>query len=216
MNRAAFTFGLRQAGILAVGILVAMAFAADAQAWERSHSGGYTTGKGRTGTFSSSASGGKGEGFKRSQSATTDSGKTYNRSASGKCSKSGTTANCEKSVTGWGGKTRNSTGQYDRSTGAFSGATTGENGKGGSVSGTAQDGRRTGTWTTTGGKTGTFDQTVGQSNGVYTKSTSATNASGQTVNWNTSYDKNTSTLTHSYTGANGKEHSGSVTFKLNE
>jgi hypothetical protein len=201
-----------RAPVLAIGMLAAVAFAGDAQAWERSHNGGYTTGKGRTGTYSSHSSGSRGEGYQRNQSVTTDNGKSYERSAAGKCSKDGATANCEKSVTGWRGKTRTSTGQYNKETGAFSGTATGENGKGGSVSGTAAKGQRTGTWTTNSGKTGTFDQSVSHGEGVYNKSTTATNANGQTVNWDTTYDKDSSTLTHTYTNPQGEQRSGTVTF----
>ncbi len=107
--------------------------------------------------------------------------------------------------------------------------------------GTPGDGDRTGTYTTSGGKTGTYDQKVSYNDGTITRDNTVTNSSGQsaswqaqvsgssangvtsvdktitgqngkTESWDTSYNKTTDTLTHTYTAPNGQTYGGSATF----
>lgn len=198
--------------VLTLGIVAALtAFSGDAEARQRSHSGTYTAGK-HAGSWTGNYSHQKGEGFTRSQTATGQNGKTWNRSASGEYDRDSKTYN--HSTTGWGGNTRTSASQYDRQTNAFNSTVTGQQGKSLTLNGTAENGQRNGTWTGSNGKTGTYDQTLSHGEGTFSKDTTVTGANGKSYSWDTdySYSKETKTLTGTSTGPSGKTHTGSLTF----
>lgn len=147
---------------------------------DRQRSGTYTTDTGKSGALSGTRSGNRKEGLTRTQSITTDSGKTYDRTA---------------------------TGTYDKETGAFNKTVTGANGETRTYTGTAQDGRRSGTYTTSGGKSGTFEST-GQKNedGSWTRDRSWTNQDGETKERSVTgkYDKETKSGTRTFTNNRGQ------------
>ncbi len=151
-------------------------------------SGSYVTGKGRTGSYSSEVRGNRRDGLTRSQSITTRSGRTVNRSA---------------------------TTTYDRGSGTFNRSVTGANGTTRSVTGSASDGVRSGTYTTSGGRTGSFSGDLRRNDdGSLTRNLSVTNQDGETFDRSAtySYDRDTKTLQRSVTRPGGDTRSGSVTF----
>lgn len=175
------------AGIIAVIAVFAM-LTVPAEARNRSRSGSYTTGGGRSGTFSGAVSGNLRDGLTRSQSVTTGNGRVFNRS---------------------------STNAYDRSTGQFNRDVTGVNGNTRSFTGTAQDGQRSGTYSTGTGQSGSFNgSTQRNGDGSVTNSSSWTNQNGRTYNRSatTGYDKETNTVDRSVTGPGGNTRSGEITF----
>lgn len=200
---------------VAAAALLAMSAPHDADARSFSRGGSYTTGKARTGTFSTQGTRTRGA-ASREQSVTTGAGKTYNRSASGSYDRD--TGNGSRTVTGWGGNTRTANGNYDRDTGAYSGSVSGENGHGGTVSGTAGGGHREGTYATNSGHTGSYESDRTRTDNGVTKNTSVTTDNGKTYTSSSaySYDKDTHTLTGTQTGPKGNTRSGSVTYELND
>jgi hypothetical protein len=157
-----------------------------ADARDRSHSGGYVTGKGKTGTYSTTQSGKLKTGVTKNKSITTSGGKTYGHTVQQ---------------------------QYNKETGEFNKTVTNAKGKSVTYNGVAKGGVRSGTYTTNDGKTGTFDQTVSKSDNGVSKTTNLTTSSGQQVGTSSvsTYDKETNTINKSVTGPKGKTHSGSVT-----
>lgn len=178
---------------LVIGLMASTAYIDTADAREKSRAGSFVTGKGKSGSYAG------------------------NRSGS---FKDGGTVNRSQSVTGPNGntKTRNTSGTYDKETGAFNKTVTGANGETRTYSGTAQDGQRTGTYTTQDGKTGTFDATVQKNeDGTYTRQGSWTNQDGATKNRSATYGYDPETGTASKTTINnqGNTRSGSVTVTPN-
>lgn len=198
--------------VLTLGIVAVLGFTTgEAEARQRSHSGTYSAGK-HAGSWTSNYSRKKGEGFTRSQTATGQNGKTWNRSAAGNYDRDSKTYN--KQVTGWGGKTHSSASQYDYKTKAFNSTVTGQQGKSLTLNGTAQNGQRAGSWTGSDGKAGTYNQTVSHGAGTFSKDTTVTGSNGKSYSWDTdySYNKEAKTLTGTSTGPVGKTHTGSLTF----
>ncbi len=195
---------------------VTMASATDAEARERSRSGGYTTAKGNMGTFSKKSSHKKGEGYSKDKNVTTSKGKTYGRTTTGGYDKDTQTMN--KNVTGYGGKSYETATSYDKDTKAYTKTATGGNGKTVTGTGTASNGQRSGTWETGDGKAGSYDSQVSRSAGGVTKSHSVTTANGKTYDSESSYqhDKDTNTITGSHTNYKGNTRGGSVTYELNK
>ncbi len=180
--------------VIALAALFATAVIAEsADARERNRSGGgsYVTGKGKTGTYQRSVTGNRKDGLTRSQSITTESGKTYNRST---------------------------TGTYDKETGAFNKTVTGPKGNTRTYTGTAKDGQRSGSYTTSTGKSGTFNGSVQRNeDGTVMRSGSWTNQDGETKSRNATYgyDRETNTINRSVTGPDGNTRDGSVTYTPN-
>lgn len=177
---------LKTTALAFASIVMSTALIDNAEARDRQRSGSYTTAKGHSGTYNKSVSGNRQDGLTRNRSVTTENGKTYNR---------------------------NSTGTYDRETGEFNKTTTGANGNTRTVTGTAQDGERSGSYTTNTGKSGTFKGAVERNDGVVTRNGSWTNQDGQTYNRSAtnSYNKETHTITHSVTGPGGNTRDNTVT-----
>jgi len=176
------------AAVAALSLLALCAAADSAQARNIHRSGTFTTGAGKTGSYSGSVTGNLRNGLTRSTSVTNASGQTWNRTA---------------------------TKTYDPSTGAFNKTVTSPNGTTRTYTGTAADGQRSGTYTTSTGKSGSFTDTVtANGNDSVTRNTSITNAAGQTVQRSatTGYDPSTNTVTRSVTGPEGNTRQGSVTF----
>lgn len=160
----------------------------NAEARTRQRSGTYTTGAGRTGAYSGSASGNLRSGLTRNQSVTAQNGNTYNRSA---------------------------TETYNAQSGAFNKTVTAPNGTTRTYTGTAADGQRSGTYTTSSGQSGSFSgSTTGNGNGSVTNSGTVTTSGGNTYNRSatTGYDPSTHTVTRSVTGPAGNTRDGSVTY----
>lgn len=168
--------------------LIVIISSGQAVARDVTRSGSYMTGKGRTGNYSSQVRGNRRDGLTRSQSITTQGGRTFNRSA---------------------------TTTYDRQSGAFDRSVTGANGNTRTLKGTADRGRRSGTYTTADGRSGTFSGDVLRNeDGTRTRNLSITNQDGETYNRSATnaYDRETKTLERSVTGPGGKTRTGSVTF----
>ncbi len=190
-------------------IFSVLATAAEAREWRRQ--GHYATDKGHKGTISAQGDGGEGA-WSRQTTIKTDKGKTVTRTIEGSYDPETRTVN--RTVHGWNGKTHTTTSTYDPKTGAFTAKATGAKGKSVAVTGTAGQGEREGAYETSGGAKGTFQSELTRnSDGSYTRNGSVTTGSGETyTNSNTvSYDRDTRTLTDTYTGYNGATHSGTVT-----
>ena len=168
--------------------LIAFVSSGQAIARDVTRSGSYVTGKGRTGSYSSQVSGHRRDGLIRSQTITTNSGRTLNQAA---------------------------TTTYDRQTGTFDRSVTGVNGRTRTLTGTARDGQRRGTYTTATGKSGTFASDVKRgTDGILKRNLSVTNQDGKTYNRSATYayDRPTKTIVRSVTGPGENTRTGSVTF----
>jgi len=157
------------------------------EARNRQRTGTYTTGAGRTGSYSGSATGNLRNGLTRSQSVTTQNGNTYNRSA---------------------------TETYNAQTGAFNKTVTAPNGTTRTYTGTAADGQRSGTYTTSNGQSGSYSGTTANGNNSVTNTGTVTTSGGNTYSRSatTGYDPSTNTVTRSVTGPAGNTRDGSVTY----
>jgi hypothetical protein len=177
---------LKISTVVFTGILLSTAITENAQARDRQHSGSYTTSRGHSGTYNNSVSGNHKDGLTRNQSITTENGKTYKRSA---------------------------TGTYDAQTHEFNKTVTGTNGNTRTYTGTAQDGKVSGNYTTSTGNSGTFNSTIQNNDGTVTRNGSWTNQNGEAYSRSvsSSYDKDTHTLNRSVTGPDGNTRDGSVT-----
>ena len=174
--------------LIALIATAAIAESADAREINRSGEGSYVTGKGKTGTFNRSATGNRKDGLTRNQSVTTNNGNTYNRSA---------------------------TGSYDKDTGQYNKTVTAPNGNTRTYTGTAQDGQRSGTYTTSTGKSGTYDANIQRNeDGTVTRTNNWTNQDGESKSRsvNHSYDQENKTSTRSVTGPGGNTHGATVTY----
>jgi hypothetical protein len=176
-----------------IGLMASTACIQAAEAGERNRGGSFVTGKGKSGSYSGNRSG------------------SY---------KDGGTVNRSQSVTGPNGntKTRNTSGTYNKDTGAFNKTVTGANGKTRTYEGTAADGQRSGTYTTESGKSGTFDATVQKNeDGTFTRQGSWTNQDGETKNRSATYgyDKETGTATKTFTNNQGVTKNRNVTVTPN-
>ncbi|MFA5985512.1 MAG: hypothetical protein WC782_15955 [Methylococcaceae bacterium] len=179
---------LKLSALSFTGVMLYSAILVPTEARERNHSGSFATGNGRSGAFSGSVSGDLKNGLTRSQSVTTGSGRVFNRS---------------------------STNSYDSSTGAFNRDVNGVNGNTRNISGTAQAGQRSGSYSSSTGKSGTFNGSVqNNGDGSITNSSSLTNQNGQTYNRSatTGYDPDTNTINRSVTSPTGNTREGEVTF----
>jgi hypothetical protein len=159
-----------------------------AEARDFNRSGSYQTDKGRSGHYESRAQGSLREGRTRSQTVTTQSGKTYER---------------------------RSTTVYDRDSGAFSRSSTGPRGASRSVSGTAEDGQFSGVYSGSRGAGGTFEGTRQRNeDGSVSRSGSYTNAAGGTGSFEAGRQRNedgSRTRERSLTTADGDSYSRSTT-----
>jgi len=161
------------------GLLFSVTVVDSADARERKRSGSFVTGKGKSGTFNFTTSGNRKDGITRTKSVTTGNGKTH---------------------------TRSSTKKYNKETGEFSKTVTGRKGNTRTYTGTAQDGQRSGTYTTSNGKSGTFNNSVQRDgNGTVSRSKSWTNQDGVTKTKSASrtYDKETGEFNKTVTGVKG-------------
>lgn len=166
--------------VLVTGLLLAVALPSSAEARDRSRSGGFTTDRGNSGTFSKSRSGNRGEGLHKERSITGENGRTFNRSSDS---------------------------SFDRETKSFSKTVTGAKGNTRTYEGSVNDGGYQGTYETSRGKSGTFDGTVTKSeDGGWTRQGSVVNQDGKTFDRTIEgdYDRETHTLSKEITGANGK------------
>ena len=143
-------FATSACALMALGFLCSIAVT-DADARERSRSGSYSTSGGRSGTIDTSASKVRGEGLKRQKNVTTSSGKGATVDTARSYTK-GEGVSTNKDVTTLGGKTggydKNTT--YDKESGTYESTVAGHNGKSVTYTGTASDGQRSGTYTTSG------------------------------------------------------------------
>lgn len=175
---------------LAATVFGAISFvtASDAEARERSRTGSYTTGK----------------------------GKTYGHTAKGSYDKETGTYN--KAVTGQNGKGYTASTTYDKETKTGTKTVTTNDGKTVTATGTAGDGQRSGTYTTGNGKTGSYNSAVTKEDGTYTKNRTVTTDDGKTYDSSATYahDKDSNTMTGSRTNWRGKTRGGSVTYELNK
>ena len=170
-----------------LGLTLALLASGQVLARDLSRSGSYTTGAGRSGSYSTQVSGNRSEGLTRSQTLTTDAGKTLTRS--------GTTT-------------------YDRQSGAFSRSVTGVNGNTRQLTGTAGGGERSGTYTTGSGRSGSYAGTrTRNDDGTHTHGGTITTQNGEEYSRSVTggYDTATNTLSREVTGVNGNTRSGSVT-----
>lgn len=217
MPQPSFRFlSVSAAALMALGVLCLAV--PEAQAGERSRSGSYTTGSGRTGTIDSTRDFQRGEGVNRTRNFQTESGrgaavdsnKTYTK-GEGVSKETGVTTNSGKSYD------YTVTRDYDRETGTYSGSVEGQNGKSVTNTGTAGDGQRSGSYTTSGGHSGSYETGVSKTGEGLAKEKSVTTGSGKEYDASTlkSYDRDSNTLSGTRTGPRGKTRGGSITYQLN-
>lgn len=169
--------------LFATTMLAVVSLPVMAEARERN--GTYTTGKGRTGVYSSKTEGTVREGMKRTTGITTENGKSYYRAAEG---------------------------QYDPNTGQFTKSVTNAKGKTRTTTGTYENGQATGTYTTGSGKTGTFTQDRSREDGTLTRSTTVTpDGSDKSYTRSSSYTRDGNTVTRQVTQPDGDVRTNSVT-----
>lgn len=167
--------------------LIAVTFAAGADARERQRSGSYATSGGREGSFEKNVSGNLKEGLSRQQSVTNKNGETFNRSA---------------------------TNTFNKKTGDFNRTVTGFNGKTREFTGIAGNGQSSGTYTLGNGQTGSFNSNnVKNENGTVTRTQNWTDANGETKTRTAtgSYDPETKTYTRNVTTPSGQVHTDTIT-----
>jgi hypothetical protein len=180
--------------------LVLFAAAADAGRWFN-RDGSYETGTGRAGSWSSEGHRWRGGGW-REQSVTTQSGRVLNRSQQHQYDPS--SGAVTRSVTGWGGRTRDVQGTYTRGSDEYDRTITGANG--GSVNATSTfDKENRSVSTSYTGENGRTASRTSIRNGEGGRSSTVTGPQGNTVTHTTtnSYSPQTNTLTHSLTGPSG-------------
>lgn len=197
---------------LTVAAIALLAISTIAEARSFSRGGSYTTGRGTTGTVNSTGSAARGQGWNKSQSITTNAGKTYGRTIDGGYNKD--TQSVDRTVTGNNGKSYATSSTYDKDTKTYSTTATGANGGTVTKTGTAGDGAVGGTVSTGNGKSATYNTDVTRGEDGVSTSTTVTGSGGKTYTGssNYSYDQETKTLTDTYTGNNGKTHTGSITY----
>ncbi|MFN7113514.1 MAG: hypothetical protein ACK4PK_04060 [Alphaproteobacteria bacterium] len=190
----------------------------DAEAGERSRSGSYTTGSGRSGTIDATRDAHRGEGVTRNKNIQSDKGKgavvgshkTYTK-GEGVQKETGVTTNSGNSYD------FSATRGYDRDTGHYSGTTTGQNGKSITNTGTAGDGQRSGSYETSGGRSGSYDTSISKTEEGLSKEKSVTTDGGKTYDSRSlkTYDRDSHTLSGNRTGARGKVRGGSISYQYN-
>lgn len=159
----------------------------DIEAGERTRSGSYATGSGRSGSYQTQVTGTRRTGININQSITNSDGKTFNRS----------------SVT-----------TYDASTGTYKKQVKGSLGNVRTYNGGGTIGNREGTYSTSNGKSGTFNRTATPNgDGTVSTGTSWTNHSGvaRSTSGVYGYDKETHNISGSHNGVRGNTRAGSVT-----
>lgn len=217
MPRPFFRFlSVSAAALLALGVFCTAV--PEAQAGERSRSGSYTTGSGRTGTVDTTRDFQRGEGVDRTRNfqtgsghgAAVDSHKTYAK-GEGVKKETGVTTNSGNSYE------FSATRAYDRDTSAYSGTTTGQSGKSVTHTGTAGDGQRSGSYETSGGRSGSYDTSVSKTEDGLSKEKSVTTHGGKSYDSSSlkTYDRDSHTLSGNRTGPRGKTQGGSITYHLN-
>lgn len=171
----------------ALALLLAVPHSADAG--ERERSGTYTTGSGKSGSWSGERSGSRGEGVTRNQSWTNSQGETKNRSA---------------------------TTTYDKESGAYNKTVTGANGETRTHTGTAQDGKVSGSYETSTGKSGTYEGSVRKNeDGSWTREGSATNQDGETKSRSVTgwFDRESGTGGRTIANGQGRSRTGSYSIE---
>jgi len=219
MPQPSFRFlSVSAAALMALGVLCLAVPEVQAGERSRSGSGSYTTGSGRTGTIDSTRDFQRGEGVNRTKNFQTESGrgaavdsnKTYTK-GEGVSKETGVTTNSGNSYD------FTVTRDYDRETGAYSGSVEGQNGKSVINTGTAGDGQRSGSYTTSGGHSGSYEAGVSKTDAGLAKERSVTTGGGKEYDTGTtkSYDRDSNTLSGTRIGPRGKTRSRSVTYQLN-
>lgn len=177
------------AAVIATVLTATTAFESS-QAADRSREGTFTTGQGRTGSYSTQTTGNRQDGFTKQQTITGPGGNAYNRTVEG---------------------------QYDRESGQFERNVTGPRGNSRSVTGTAKDGQFQGNYSTSTGKSGSFEgNRTRNEDGSVTRQNTWTNQDGQTRSRevNRSYDRDSNTVNRNVSGPRGSR-SGSVRINRN-
>lgn len=175
----------------------------DSEAGQRNRSGSYVTGGGKSGTYQRSIDRSPGA-VSRHGSITTDSGKTFARSASGTYDRN--TGAVSRSVTGPGGKTRTENGTYDRGTQTYDRTITGA--RGGQTQATTTFDRETrsaaSTYVGPHGKTTTSTTAYNPTTKGFDTTLTGPNGRTSTRSSAHSYDSETGVLSKSVTGLDGK------------
>jgi len=193
-------------GLLTLSLLVGLVAVAlagpDAEARERTGSGSYATGGGKTGTYQRSLNRSPGA-VSRQGSITTQDGRTYSRSSSGAYDQA--TGAVNRSVTRADGRTRTASGTYDRDTHTYDRTVNGANGR--QAHGTTVYDRdaksASSTWVGPNGKTSTGTTTYNAANKGFDTTVTAPDGSTHTRSSSNAWNAETGTLTKSVTGSGG-------------
>lgn len=172
-------------------LCLAVVLAGGVDAGERQRTGGFSTGRGHSGTWQTQRSGTLADGLTRQRSVTGENGRTASTS---------------------------STTRYDATSGQLSRTTTGADGRSRSIEATRQDGQTSGTWSNAAGNSGTFTQQTSRADdGSLSHQVQVTGANGETAERSTRYslDRDSGTLSRSVTGPQGNTRTGSVTLTPN-
>lgn len=172
-------------------LCLAVVLAGGVDAGERQRAGGFSTGRGHSGTWQTQRSGTLADGLTRQRSVTGENGRTASTSSS----------------------TR-----YDATSGQLSRTTTGADGRSRSIEATRQNGQTSGTWSNAAGNSGTFTQQTSRADdGSISHQMQVTGANGETAERSTRYslDRDSGTLSRSVTGPQGNTRTGSVTLTPN-
>jgi hypothetical protein len=190
---------------------VALAIAApSADARERSGSGSYKTGAGKTGTYTRSVERTPGEAH-RQGSITTQDGRTYSGSSHTTYDKN--TGAVNREVTGPRGNTTTSTGRYDKATGTYDRTITGPGGAQTHALTKYDKANKSATTTYTGpgGKTTTTTSTYNAANKGIDTTVTGPGGNTATRSGTNSYNPETGTITHGVTGLDGKTRTVDIT-----
>jgi hypothetical protein len=191
--------------------LVAVTLAAPAvEARERSRSGSYATGGGKTGVYQGSVSRSPGA-VRRQGSITTQDGRAFSRSSTLTYDRD--TGAVNRSVTGAEGRTRTASGTYDSGTHTYDRTVTGANGE--QAHGTTVYDRGTKSastaWLGADGRASTSTTTYNAANRGFDTTVTAPDGKSYTRSSRNAWNPETGTLTRSVTGYGGIGRSVEIT-----
>lgn len=188
--------------LIAGAVLIATAsMSVSAGPFNRSGSGSYTTSGGHSGRYDREIRR-TDNGIHQEQSITTDSGRTFSRSADTSYDRESGQIN--RSTTGIRGQTRTSTGSIDRENRSYDRTITTSRGR--TIEGSTQLDRENrslhSTYTTEGGRSVNVDRAANDSHGT---DTTVTGSGGRSTGWSTSNsrDPESGVVRHSVTGNRG-------------
>lgn len=195
---------------LLAGVLAVALFAPDADARQRSGSGSYATGGGKTGTYQRNVDRSPGA-TSRQASITTEGGRTYSRASSGTYDRD--TGAVNRSVTGANGRTRTASGTYDRDSHTYDRTVTGANGRQAQATTVYDRDAKSASSTYVGpnGRTSTATSTYNAANKGFDTTVTGPDGNTHARSSANAWNPDTGTLTRSVTGYGGNTRTVDVT-----